>query len=142
MAKPRPTYYGNEDQYPKYDNYDAIEVSRTMHIPCDYDGVIGVPITFLEHFSPDQFDILGITLTPGCYDNTNVAKRTTVYKKAVQVSPDNSTQSGGKINDGPAILLKGPLKKGVYYTEPSSGKMLKKLYARILIKRKAKSYDN
>ncbi len=65
MAKPKPTYYGNEDQYPKYDNYDAIEVSRTMHIPCDYDGVMGVPITFLERYNPKQFEILGATESEG-----------------------------------------------------------------------------
>ena len=49
------------ERYPKYDNYDAIEVSRTSDIPCDYDGVMGVPITFLDKYNPDQFEILGIT---------------------------------------------------------------------------------
>ena len=48
------------EQYPKYDNYDAIEVSKTSEIPCDYDGVMGVPITFLDKYNPDQFEILGI----------------------------------------------------------------------------------
>jgi len=52
-------YAGNEDAYPKYDNYDAIEVSRTQEIPCDYDGVMGVPITFMTKYNPDQFEILG-----------------------------------------------------------------------------------
>lgn len=46
--------------YPKYDNYDAIEVSRTAEIPCDYYGEMGVPITFLQYHNPCQFDILGI----------------------------------------------------------------------------------
>ncbi len=46
--------------YPKYDNYDAIEVSRVCNIPIDYDGVMGVPITFLEHYNPLQFEILGM----------------------------------------------------------------------------------
>ena len=45
-------------EYPKYDNYDAIEVSKSNQIPSDYDGVMGVPISFLHKFSPDQFDIL------------------------------------------------------------------------------------
>ena len=45
--------------YPKYDNYDAIEVSKTVRIPCDYDGVMGVPITFLDKYNPKQFEILG-----------------------------------------------------------------------------------
>jgi len=47
--------------YPKYDNYDAIEVSRFADIPSDYDGAMGVPVTFLEHYNPKQFEILGIT---------------------------------------------------------------------------------
>lgn len=50
-----------EDGYPKYDNYDAIEVSFREAIPGDYAGVMGVPISFLDVFNPDQFEILGIT---------------------------------------------------------------------------------
>lgn len=50
----------NEDDYPKYDNYDAIEVSRVKNIPYDYEGVMGVPITFMDKYNPDQFEILGI----------------------------------------------------------------------------------
>jgi len=47
-------------EYPKYDNYDAIEVSKTADIPMDYDGAMGVPITFLDKYNPEQFAILGI----------------------------------------------------------------------------------
>lgn len=46
------------DYYPKYDNYDAIEVSKVSEIPCDYDGVMGVPITFLYKYCPSQFEIV------------------------------------------------------------------------------------
>lgn len=46
-------------EYPKYDNYDAIEVSRFLDIPMDYDGVMGVPITFLDRYNPKQFKIVG-----------------------------------------------------------------------------------
>ena len=49
----------NPIDYPKYDNYDAIEVGRVANIPKDYDGVMGVPITFLFKYNPDQFEILG-----------------------------------------------------------------------------------
>lgn len=45
-------------EYPKYDNYDAINVRKYSEIPCDYNGVMGVPITFIDHYDPDQFDIL------------------------------------------------------------------------------------
>ncbi|WP_418888006.1 adenine-specific methyltransferase EcoRI family protein [Octadecabacter dasysiphoniae] len=46
--------------YPKYDNFDAIEVSKTNEIPTDYEGLMGVPITFMNKYNPDQFSILGI----------------------------------------------------------------------------------
>lgn len=46
------------DKYPKYDNYDAIEVSRTSDIPYDYNGVMGVPISFLDKCNPNQFEII------------------------------------------------------------------------------------
>lgn len=49
----------NEEEYPKYDNYDAIEVSKVTDIPMDYYGVIGVPITFLDKYCPEQFEIVG-----------------------------------------------------------------------------------
>lgn len=62
------TYYGHEDMYPQYDNYDAIDIGKDMGngkrqgdinmIPCDYDGVMGVPITFLDKYCPEQFEIV------------------------------------------------------------------------------------
>ncbi|MCS6821966.1 MAG: adenine-specific methyltransferase EcoRI family protein [Microscillaceae bacterium] len=51
-------YFGNESKYPKYDNYDGINVDKTEDIPMDYDGYMGVPITFLHKFNPDQFEII------------------------------------------------------------------------------------
>lgn len=51
-------YLGNETEYPKYDNYDGINVNKTKDIPLDYNGVMGVPITFLHKFNPDQFEII------------------------------------------------------------------------------------
>ncbi len=48
----------NPEDYPKYDNYDAINVDKTKDIPCDYDGVMGVPITFLDKYCPEQFEIV------------------------------------------------------------------------------------
>lgn len=57
------------EEYPKYDNYDAIEVSKTCNIPMDYDGVMGVPISFLDKYNPNQFEILGIT------ENSDIVKK-------------------------------------------------------------------
>ena len=48
------------EEYPKYDNYDAISVDKTAHIPMDYEGEMGVPITFLDKYNPDQFEIVGM----------------------------------------------------------------------------------
>jgi len=51
-------YYGNESAYPQYDNYNGINVNKTKDIPKDYMGYMGVPITFLHKYNPDQFDII------------------------------------------------------------------------------------
>ena len=48
------------DEYPKYDNYDAINVNYKAEIPADYEGEMGVPITFLDNYNPDQFEIIGL----------------------------------------------------------------------------------
>ena len=48
------------ENYPHYDNYDAIEISKTAEIPDDYKGVMGVPITFLDKYNPEQFEIIGL----------------------------------------------------------------------------------
>jgi hypothetical protein len=66
-------YYGNENEYPKYDNYNAINIDKTKDIPCDFKGVMGVPITFIDKFNPEQFEILGaetfqdIEVEPGVF---------------------------------------------------------------------------
>lgn len=49
------------EEYPTYDNYDAINVNKTSDIPCDYDGVMGVPITFLYKYNPEQFELVWTT---------------------------------------------------------------------------------
>ncbi|WRQ33538.1 adenine-specific methyltransferase EcoRI family protein [Bacteroidales bacterium MB20-C3-3] len=48
------------EEYPKFENYDAINVDVTKDIPVDYDGMIGVPITFMDKYNPDQFEIIGV----------------------------------------------------------------------------------
>lgn len=53
-------YYGFESMYPKYDNYDAINVNKMSDIPTDYDYVMGVPITFIDYYNPAQFEIIGL----------------------------------------------------------------------------------
>ena len=58
-------YYDDPSLYPKYDNYDAINVDKTADIPCDYFQCIGVPISFLDKYNPDQFEIVGCTESEG-----------------------------------------------------------------------------
>ena len=53
------------EEYPHYDNYDAIEVSKVAEIPCDFDGAMGVPITFLDKHNPEQFEIIGCSYSYG-----------------------------------------------------------------------------
>lgn len=80
------------DEFPKYDNYNAIEVAKTADIPYDYDGVMGVPITFMDKYNSDQFEIVGATesegkgFSNGLWDaNSGVAQATIngqrVYKR-------------------------------------------------------------
>lgn len=58
LLKLTKVYSGNEDLYPKFDNYNGINVNRTQDIPMDYEGAIGVPITFLHKYNPSQFEII------------------------------------------------------------------------------------
>lgn len=66
----------SEAEYPKYDNYDAIEVSKVKDIPMDYDGMMGVPITFMNKYNPDQFEIIGFT-----HRNDPYKLKTKIYTK-------------------------------------------------------------
>ena len=62
-------------QYPRYANYDGIEVSRTADIPCDYTGAMGVPISFLTKYCPEQFEILGLSSTVAACIPKDLPKR-------------------------------------------------------------------
>ncbi|MBQ7196669.1 MAG: adenine-specific methyltransferase EcoRI family protein [Synergistaceae bacterium] len=74
-------YYDDPSMYPKYDNYDAIEVSKTSDIPCDYYEAMGVPITFLDKYNPEQFHILG--LDRYIPDNPKPGRRFTINGKEI-----------------------------------------------------------
>lgn len=111
--------------YEHYDNYDAIEVPFTDAIPSDYDGAMGVPITFLDKYNPAQFEILGITKTwHGGASKT--------YPQQTQVSKNGSESSVTKLNDGPAIKVSDPPTGKTYYRVGSDNFI--QLYARVLIR--------
>ena len=69
------------EEYPKYDNYDAINVDKTADIPADYNGVMGVPITFLDKYNPEQFEIIGIDRY--VQDNPRYGHRFTINDKEI-----------------------------------------------------------
>ena len=79
-----------EKGYQHYDNYDAIEVPYTDAIPADYDGIMGVPISFLDKYCPEQFDIIGVAnhgkdniydLFAPTINNVGIFKRILIRKK-------------------------------------------------------------
>jgi Adenine-specific methyltransferase EcoRI len=117
----------NPQDYPSYDNYDGIEVSQAVNIPGDYDGVMGVPITFLGKHNPDQFEIVGIAKAP-------LGKPSRVYPKQVQVDINGGRSLVTKLNDGPVIKVEKPPRDKTYY-EVDGGYFVQ-LYARVLIKNK------
>ena len=113
--------------YDKYDNYDAIEVPFTDAIPSDYDGVMGVPITFLDKYSPEQFEIVGITKT---WFGTAIK----TYPTQIQVSSNGKRSDVKKLNDGATLKL-DQLPPGQTYYIVGDGCYIQ-LYARVLIKHK------
>lgn len=129
--------YKNYDsiKYPKYDNYDAINVDKVQDIPVDYFGLIGVPITFMHKYNPKQFKILGMTKTPICYSNKKEALRMKEYKNVIQHNKNGEMSSGNKVNDGPVLIVSEKPVKQTYYTINNINGYLIAPYARILIQR-------
>lgn len=125
------TYQGNEEDYPKYDNYDAIEVSKVKNIPIDYKGVMGVPITFLDKHNIDQFDIVGLTSGREEFE-CHPSKR---YENAKQHNVNGSLSSGSKANTRATLRLNST-PNSIYYTADNAEYPLRIVYARILIKNK------
>jgi hypothetical protein len=114
--------------YRTYDNYDAIDVPFTDAIPSDYEGVMGVPISFLDKYNPDQFEIVGITKTW-----FGAAIRT--YPTQVQIDADGTESNVSKLNDGAAIkVTKAPIGKTYYMVGDD---MFVQSYPRILIRKKS-----
>ncbi len=111
--------------YDHYDNYDAIEVPFTDAIPSDYDGVMGVPISFLDKYCPEQFEILGITKTwfGGAFK---------VYPEQKQVDKNGKESRVTKLNDGAVLHHTERPSNETYYIVDD--KFYTQVYARVLIK--------
>lgn len=89
------TYKGNEKDYPMYDNYDAIEVSRVANIPVDFEGNMGVPITFVDKHNPEQFEILGFT------------HRNDPYNLKTKTYTESDADNFNDLNGSPVIMEDG-----------------------------------
>jgi hypothetical protein len=121
----------NPEEYPTYNNYDAIEVSKTKEIPMDYGGVMGVPITFLNKYNPEQFEIVGMTSGRDEFEATPIKK----YINPKQINKDGSITNGSKANTSSTVLWES-IPEGVYYTADNVDGYLKVLYTRFLIRNK------
>jgi len=119
------------EEYPTYDNYDAIEVSKTNEIPIDYKGVMGVPITFMNKYNPEQFEILGATQR-GCHDEIPDTKKFDDYLEVKQ-NGQKTGSSGGKTNEN-ANLIGNDGKKNYFINK--DGRMIQSAYQRIFIRHK------
>lgn len=117
------------EEYPIYDNFDAINVNKTEDIPMDYNGAMGVPITFLDKYNPEQFEILGLTQL-GCHDLCPDTKKYNDYKEIDRATDIPTGQGGGKTNEN--AVLKGRGNKKTYYLGPN-GEFVHSVYKRILI---------
>ena len=103
--------------YPKYDNYDAINVDRTVDIPCDYYGVMGVPITFLSQYNPDQFEIVAfrkgtdgkdlVYSFPDCSHSVNVERERGAADGAAVLPYPRQTQADNSHDDVIRPVLHG-----------------------------------
>ena len=113
--------------YPRYDNYDAIEVGKVEDIPDDYDGTMGVPLTFLDKYNPDQFEILGIT-------KTWFGMATKTYPDQIQVDKNGDEKKVSKLNDGAVLEVSSPPVGKTYYRV--NGRNYIQTYPRILIRRR------
>ena len=111
--------------YDRYDNYDAIEVPFTDAIPSDYNGVMGVPISFLDKYCPEQFEILGITKT--WY---GIASK--IYPEQIQIDHHGKESKVTKLNDGAVLLHSKVPQNETYYIV--DGKYYTQVYARVLIR--------
>ena len=120
--------------FEKYDNYDAIEVSLVKNIPSDYDGIMGVPVSILDKYSPEQFEILGATQR-GCHDEVPDTKKYDDYWE-VRQNGQKTGSSGGKTNEN-ADLVGNDGKKNYFINK--EGRIIQSVYQRLFIKHKKKT---
>ena len=118
------------EEYPKYDNYDAINVDKTTDIPMDYDGIMGVPITFLDKYNPEQFEIVALGIVGSC-DFT--------CEKKMEILGKDGKPTGKYTINAKGTLYRKHLEsdtKPAAFKDCETGELYQSIYARILIKKK------
>ena len=118
------------EEYPHYENYDAININTYTDIPCDYDGVMGVPVTFLDKYNPEQFQILELGIVGSC-TFTNMRKMEILDKEGRPTGKYTINAKGTLYRKYNPSTDKTPAFKDV-----ETGELYSSIYARILIKRK------
>ena len=114
-------------KYLEIDNYEALEVPYIEVIPNDYNGIMGVPISFIDKYCPEQFEIIGITKTW-----FGIARKT--YPEQMQIDKNGQPKRVTKLNDGPAIKVENVENYSTYYTIGDEKYI--QTYQRILIRKK------
>ena len=122
----------NEEEYQSFDNYNAININKVADIPYDYDGIMGVPITFMDKYNPDQFEILGLTQI-GCHDLVPDTRRYDDYVEVRRSDGKVTGASGRKTNEN--AVLTGEGNKKTFYRN-AEGRTVHSEYKRILIRKK------
>lgn len=118
------------EEYQKYENYDAINVDKTSDIPIDWNGTMGVPITFLDKYSPEQFEITGLGIVGSCKFSN---------ERKMEILDKNGLPTGKFTVNAKGTLYRKHLstdKKPVAFKDCEIGDFYQSIYARILIKRK------
>lgn len=117
-------------EYPHYENYDAINVDKTTEIPYDYDGVIGVPITFLDKYCPEQFEIVDLGIVGSC-DFTNNRK--------MEILDKNGSPTGRFTFNAKGTLYRKynpSVDKSPAFKDCETNELYSSIYARVLIRKK------
>ena len=124
----------NHDEYPKYDNYDAIEVSKVAEIPYDYEGAMGVPITFIDKYNPEQFEIIALGIVGSIEFTSN---------KKMEILKDGEPTGKFTKNAKGTLYYKYNRnidKKPPAFKDVETGELYSSIYARIIIRRIGEAY--
>jgi len=123
------------EEYPKYENYEAIEVSKVSEIPTDFDGAMGVPITFVDKYNPEQFQIIALGIVGSISFKTN--------RKMEILEQGKSTGRFTMNAKGTLYRAYNPQKDDQpAFKDVETGALYSSIYARVIIKKIKTNYEN